>query len=137
MKINVNNIAQALAQHGIAPEKQGEYLTAAVARLAGYLLPIPPAPIESTQLHFKGALEGQVAPVLDALIERIPFDYEQALLQIRSIWELRYALVHGSQNQAVWALLDQAVKSTQIQSAVDFTDPALQLLADAIAKNLE
>lgn len=137
MKINVNNIAFALTQLQIAPEQQGAYLTAAVARVVGYLLPIPTEKPADEAAYFKGTLEGQVAPVLDALIERFPFEFDEAMAAIQAIWQLRYKLVHDHTAQAVWALLDSACKQSQCKLAVEASDPAVQLLSDAIAKNLE
>lgn len=137
MKINVNNVAFALTKFQIAPEKQGEYLTTAVARAVGYLLPIPAEKVENEQTYFKGTLEGMVAPVLDALIERFPFDFDQALAAVNAIWQVRYALVHDHTSSVVWALLDAACKQNQCKLPADLNDPAVQLLAGAITQNLE
>lgn len=137
MKINVNNIAAALGQLQIAPDKQGEYLTTAVARTVGYLLPIPAVKVGNEQAFFKETLEGMVAPVLDALIERFPFEFEQAMGSIKAIWQIRYALVHDHTSHVVWALLDATCKQNQCKLDVDLNDPAVQLLGNAIAQNLE
>ncbi len=138
MKINVNNIAQALAQQGIPVEAQGRYIKAAVARVVGYLLDVPAQPVEgSLKTYFKGTQEGKVAPVLDALIERFPFDFEETMELVRCVWELRYNLVHARTDLAVWALLDATVDSAKLEMDVEFKDPAVQLLSSALRENLE
>lgn len=138
MKINVNNIAQALVQQGIPAEAQGRYIKLAVARVVGYLLPVPAESVEgSLQVYFKGTQEGKVVPVLDALIERFPFDFEETMELIRVVWELRYNLVHARTDLAVWGLLDTAVASVKLESDVEFKDPVVQLLSAALRENLE
>lgn len=132
MKIDINNVAHALVQHGIPAEQQGQVLKAAVARVLGYLLPIPAAPVDNLAVHFKGTLEGRVAPVLDALNERFPFEYQEALDCIFSVWEARYRMVHPMGDREAWTMLDTCIEKGKFCQDLDFSHAGVQLVSKAL-----
>lgn len=137
MKINVPDIATTLVSSGIPTEKQAAYLQAAVARVVGYLLPIPAEAVADTQAHFKGLLEGRAAAAVDAINERMPLDFNSTLAMIRQIWEVRYGMVHPSSPTESWAVIDACVQKARISAQVDFNDPLLQRLGSVLSAGVE
>lgn len=137
MKINANDIASTLVELGIPFEAQGRYLQVAIARVIGYLLPIPAEAVTSTPAYFEEHLASKVAGALDAITERIPVDYEATLALTRKVWEVRYGLVHPQTDAQAWALLDACVKKAHICEDIDFSDAALQRLGSALTASLE
>lgn len=137
MKIHIPDIATLMVDVGIPFEAQSRYLEVAVARTLAYNTAIPAEPVASTREFFKGTLEGQIAPALDSLVERIPLDVKNVLELTYQIWELRYGLVHPQTNALAWALLDAVSKKANIVPDIDFTDPTLARLSSVIASGLE
>jgi hypothetical protein len=141
MKINVNNIASLLIDLGIPPEKQGEYLNAATARVLGYLLPLPTTPLsdetQGTRAYFKEHLSHQVVSALDAIIERVPVDVDTVEELACQIWDLRYNLLYSRFNKPIWDLLDTCVNQARIVSAISFNDPALHRLSAVLVEGVE
>lgn len=137
MKINVPDIASTLTDLGIPFESQSNYLVAAVARVLGYLLPIPAAAVEGPACEFfKSAYTENLTKALDALNERMPVDYLAVADLTQKIWEVRYSLVHPTREVQAWTLIDGCIDKAHIGFEVNMADPALQRLGAVIAEGV-
>lgn len=138
MKINVADIASTIAELGIPFESQANYLVAAIARVLGYLLPIPAEAVTGhPSEYFNAHYPKLVADALNALNERMPVDYNQVLALTQKIWEVRYGLVHASRDMQAWVVIDSCISKADLGFDIDLRDPALQRLGSFIAQGVE
>ncbi|QVD49157.1 hypothetical protein LUCX_87 [Xanthomonas phage vB_XciM_LucasX] len=136
MKINARMLTTHLLEAGIGGEAQAGYLQSAVARVIGYLLPIPSEPVEVLE-HIKGSLEDVAAKALDAVLEVAPLDHDATMELIFQVWKVRYNLVHPSISAPTWKLLDIAASQGLISAPVSFADPLVQRLGALLSKEME
>lgn len=125
------DIISRLAGLGIAPEMQGQYVTAAVARVIAYRAKLPAEPDEG---FFADNVAPFIAGQLDFFNESIPLDYPAIADLVRRLWEVRYQMVHPSMNQRQWAALDLVANESGIDFGVLRTDPALAILTNELAE---
>lgn len=137
MKISASNIASTLVELGIPAEASHQYLVVALARVLGYLLPVPAAPVEHPAEFFQSSYGDSINGALDALNERMPVDYGVVVDLSRKVWELRYGIVHPSLDQQVWATLDKVLDKKYLGIEIDLFDPALSRLGNVIAAGVE
>ena len=141
MKINVQNIAALLIDLGIPPERQGQYLNTAAARVLAYLLPLPTTPLcdetQCTRTYFKENMSAQVATALDAIVERVPVDVDTVDELTYQIWDVRYNLLYPRFNKPIWDLLDHCVNQARIVPSIGFDDPALHRLGAVLVEGVE
>lgn len=138
MKIYVPDIASLLVELGISAEDQGKYVVAAIARVIGYRLPVPAdAVIGEASNYYKEELAPRVSAALDAIVERIPVDYEAVLALTYAIWDVRYSIVHRPVGPSGWVMLDACINLGTVRPDVPFTDPTVQRLSRILNDNVD
>lgn len=118
-----------LTSLGIAPEEQGKYVTAAVARAIAYSAPLPAQPDES---FFQSTVAPTIAQQLDMYNESIPLDYPAITDLAQRLWGVRYKLLHPGADVRVWACLDLIANEQHIDFGVLRTDPSLNILSNKL-----
>ena len=106
----IYSITSALDQLAVPLENRSRLLSIAFSRAVGYQLPLPTSPVEDAYRYYnethKVGVEAQVA----AINERIVLDIDATVDLTFRIWLFRYRLVYDSNNTAMRAFLDAAVK---------------------------
>jgi hypothetical protein len=138
MKIYVPDIASTLVDLGVPAESQGQYLIAAIARVIAYRLPIPAeAVLGEARDHYDTVLAPRVSAAMDAIVERVPVDYDAVLNLTYQLWDIRYSLVHRPIGASGWAMLDACVNASKVLPGVSYTDATVQQLCTILADGVD